>query len=33
MDPDARKFLMEECEKFLSGGDYEQVEGYVPPEQ
>ena len=32
MDPAARKFLQEECEKFLSGQDFEQAEGYVPPE-
>ena len=32
-DPEARKFLQEQMEKFLSGEDYEQVEGYVPPAQ
>ena len=31
LDPAARKFLEGEMEKFLFGGDYEQVEGYVPP--
>lgn len=30
-DADARKFLQEQMEKFLSGEDYEQAEGYVPP--
>jgi Fe-S cluster biosynthesis and repair protein YggX len=27
----ARKFLQEEMEKFLSGEEYAQAEGYVPP--
>ncbi|MFZ5843958.1 MAG: oxidative damage protection protein [Pseudomonadota bacterium] len=31
LDPQARKFLEGEMEKFLFGGDYEKVEGYVPP--
>lgn len=31
LDPEARKFLAGEMEKFLFGGDYEKVEGYVPP--
>ncbi len=31
LDPDARKFLAGEMEKYLFGGDYEKVEGYVPP--
>jgi len=30
-DPEARKYLTGEMEKFLFGGDYDQVEGYVPP--
>ncbi len=30
-EPEARKFLVEEMEKFLFGGDFEQIEGYVPP--
>ncbi|MGB5326429.1 MAG: oxidative damage protection protein [Pseudomonadales bacterium] len=29
-DADARKFLQQEMEKFLSGEDFEQAEGYVP---
>lgn len=31
MEPASRKFLQEEMEKFLSGKDYAQAEGYVPP--
>ncbi len=31
MDPAARKFLQEECEKFLSGQEFEKATGYVPP--
>lgn len=30
-DPDARKFLQEQMDKFLSGEEYEKAEGYVPP--
>lgn len=30
-EPEARKFLSEEREKFLSGEEFEQAEGYVPP--
>jgi len=30
-DAEARKFLQQEMEKFLSGEDFEQAEGYVPP--
>ncbi len=33
MDPDSRKFLQEECEKFLSGEEFEQAEGYIPPSE
>ena len=33
MDPEARKFLQEQQDKFFAGSDYEQVEGYVPPEK
>lgn len=29
-DAEARKFLTEQREKFLSGQDFEQAEGYVP---
>lgn len=31
MDASSRKFLQEECEKFLSGEDFAQADGYVPP--
>lgn len=31
MDADARKYLMEEMEKFLDNEDYDKAEGYVPP--
>ena len=31
MDPEARKYLQGEMEKFLSGEDFEQAEGYIPP--
>jgi Fe-S cluster biosynthesis and repair protein YggX len=31
MDPKSRKFLQEEMQKFLSGEDFAQAEGYVPP--
>lgn len=30
MDPDARKFLLEEMDKFMAGEDYAQADGYVP---
>ena len=33
LDPKARKFLGEEMEKFLFGGDVARPEGYVAPEQ
>jgi len=33
MDPASRKFLQEEMQKFLSGEDYAQAEGYVPPSE
>ena len=32
IDPKARKFLVEEMEKFLFGGGAQKPEGYVPPE-
>jgi len=32
IDPKARKFLVEEMEKFLFGGGASRPEGYVPPE-
>ncbi|KDE41337.1 putative Fe(2+)-trafficking protein YggX [Nitrincola lacisaponensis] len=31
MDPASRQFLQQQMEKFLSGEDFEQAEGYVPP--
>lgn len=31
MDPSTREFLQSEMEKFMTGGDYEKAEGYVPP--
>lgn len=31
MDPDARKFLNEQMEKFLAGEEFARAEGYVPP--
>ena len=33
MNPDARKYLMEEMEKFLNNEDHDQAEGYVPPSE
>jgi Fe-S cluster biosynthesis and repair protein YggX len=33
MEPEARKYLQQEMDKFLSGEDYDQAEGYVPPTQ
>ncbi len=32
IDPDHRKYLMEQAEAFLFGGDVDRAEGYVPPE-
>jgi len=32
VDPSTRKYLQGEMEKFLSGEDYDQAEGYVPPD-
>jgi len=29
-DPVARKYLREQMDRFLSGQDYDQAEGYVP---
>ncbi len=31
MDMTARTYLMEQMQKFLSGEEYDQAEGYVPP--
>ena len=33
MEPQARKFLQEEMDKFLSGDDFARAEGYVPPSE
>ncbi|TBU99310.1 oxidative damage protection protein [Stutzerimonas kirkiae] len=33
MNTDDRKFLQEEMDKFLSGEEYAQAEGYVPPSE
>jgi Fe-S cluster biosynthesis and repair protein YggX len=33
MDPTTRKYLQQEMEKFFSGEDYDQAEGYVPTDQ
>ncbi|MBB3047615.1 Fe-S cluster biosynthesis and repair protein YggX [Litorivivens lipolytica] len=33
MDPDARKYLQAEMEKFFAGEDYDKAEGYVPPSE
>lgn len=30
MDPEARKYLNDQREKFLNGSDFDQAEGYVP---
>jgi len=30
INPDAREYLATEMEKFLFGGDFDQIEGYVP---
>jgi Fe-S cluster biosynthesis and repair protein YggX len=32
VDPQTRKYLQQEMDKFLSGGEYDKAEGYVPPE-
>ena len=31
VDPSTRKYLQEEMDKFFSGEEYDQAEGYVPP--
>ena len=33
MDREARKYLMEEMDKFLNNEEFDQAEGYVPPEE
>jgi Fe-S cluster biosynthesis and repair protein YggX len=32
MDPETRKYLQGEMDKFFAGEEYDQAEGYVPPE-
>lgn len=32
-DPEARKYLQQEMDKFLSGEEYDQAEGYVAPSE
>lgn len=32
MDPDARKYLQDEMDKFLNNEEHDMAEGYVPPE-
>jgi len=31
MDPDTRKYLQQEMDKFLANEEYDRAEGYVPP--
>ena len=33
VDPEARKYLQQEMDKFLSGEDYDKAEGYVAPSE
>lgn len=33
MDPAARKYLQEQQDRFFSGADVDQAEGYVPPSE
>ncbi len=33
VDPQARKYLQEEMEKFFAGEEFDQAEGYVPPSE
>jgi Fe-S cluster biosynthesis and repair protein YggX len=33
MNPDDRKFIQGEMDKFFSGEEFEKAEGYVPPAQ
>ena len=33
IDPEARKYLQQEMDKFFAGEDYDKAEGYVPPSQ
>ncbi len=31
LDPETRKYLQQEMDKYFSGEDYDRAEGYVPP--
>jgi len=33
VDPEARKYLQEEMDKFFAGEEYDKAEGYVPPSE
>lgn len=33
IDPSHRAYLFEQAEKFLFGGEFDQADGYVPPEE
>jgi len=33
VDPEARKYLQQEMDKFFTGEDYDQAEGYVAPSE
>lgn len=33
MDPDTRKYLQQELDKFLANEEYDRAEGYVPPSE
>lgn len=33
IDPDARKYLSEQMDKFFAGDDFDKAEGYVPNEK
>ncbi len=33
VDPETRKYLQQEMDKFFSGEDYDRAEGYVPPSE
>ncbi len=33
VDPEARKYLQQEMDKYFAGEDYDQAEGYVPPSE
>ncbi|MCA1780161.1 MAG: Fe(2+)-trafficking protein [Xanthomonadaceae bacterium] len=33
MDPEQRKYLEQQAEAFLFGGEVDKAEGYVPPQR